>query len=142
MGGSKIGAVGIDGGGQHSTRNRWRTALKNEHYKEYNRIRAAFIEGCEQLGIELQFFTKDKQMKDGYRTVQFTANIFVRGNPYQEGMVVELKESDARDVIHAGRGFIVPNAVKANDLETATVERAIEKPETRTVKRTGKRKAS
>lgn len=138
MGVSRVVAVGIDGGNSHAGRAKWRTQLWNEHYKQYNTIKRSFVQACELLGMELQFF-QDKQgnikMKDGYKTVCMTANIFVRGIPYSDGAVVQLQESDARDVIHAGRGYIVEQKQVVDGLETASIRSATETPEKRVTRR-------
>lgn len=146
MGIKRFMCVGIDGGNNHAKGHKWRTDLWNEHYKQYNEIRTKLIEGAEQLGIEVQFW-KGTQMKDGYKTVHIKSNILVRGIHYEGGMVVELKEKDARDVVGAGRGVIVPNRKIIKSpvaMETAAVEKPVEVPTKRTrrpARKTAKKRA-
>lgn len=134
MGVTKIIAVGIDGGNAHASTHKFRTELWNNHYKQYNKFKHQFIEGCTELGIGVQFFNeKGNQMADGKKTVLFTGNTFVRGIPYQADTISELSEADARDVVAAGQAVFTQAKVHKPQLETAAKSQEVEVPEKRTV---------
>jgi len=136
MGVREIVAVGIDGGNSHAGRNKWRTSLKNEHYRDYNLIKHQFIEGCRKLGISLKFFREDGIMSTGMKYVIFNKSCLVRGIHHDEGSIAELPEMVAREAVQVGCAEFTRVRVfkEPKQVETAAVEVAVEVPERRVVR--------
>lgn len=141
MGVSKIVAVGIDGGQQHAARE-WRTRIRNEHFRDYNTIRAQFILGCHLLGIELEFPNLGGDyLPNGMKRVKILRNVLVKGFNHYAGEIVDLQPDDADILLAMGKaerwdGSFVEREIAA--IETATAKPAMEET-VATVKRTGKR---
>lgn len=133
MGISKIVAVGIDGGQAHAERKRWRTRLRNDHWRDYNRIRDHFISAGEFLNIDLAFFKGPTiPHTNGKMKVRFTKNLFVKGVPYHDGETAYLTEPEAVEVLSCGCGVPVTDKAETREgIETAAIERGIEAPEIR-----------
>ena len=101
MGVVRVVLVGIDGGGKHAGRE-WLTRLRNEHYKDYNRIRDAAIESAPRLGLTLEFFHPTHN-PDGTMKLKITRSTVVRGfRDVTAGEIVDVPEREARILVVEG----------------------------------------
>jgi hypothetical protein len=100
MGIKRVVCVGIDGG-QRWAQRQFLTRLRNEHYKDYNRIRDHFIQAAEILGIKLEFFggsgfiTKEGKMR--IRIINDT--IGDNGDTLRAGKVVDQTQGTANRLV-------------------------------------------
>lgn len=101
MGIARVVLVGIDGGGRHAERY-WHTRLRNEHYKDYNRIRDAAIESAPRLGLTLEFF-HPAHNPDGTMKIKIIRSTVVRGfRDVTAGEIVDVPEREARILVLEG----------------------------------------
>jgi hypothetical protein len=145
MGVARIMCVGIDGGGQHASRERWDTRLRADHSTDYNNIRNDFLLACSVHGIELAFFdAASRTFTNGMKTVRILSNTFCRGQPLFAGQVIDLLPLDADALMAAGRAVIEKKAAieptaappakvsegnKGPEIETAALAPGGETPE-------------
>jgi hypothetical protein len=135
MGVSKIICVGIDGGQSHATSVQWRTALQNEHYKLYDRIRTEFISRASQLGVQVQFWgAASPSQQRGNMKIMMKRSVWAGNLPLKEGASYELTESTAKELINMGAALHVAEPV----VETA----ATEPPQTPEPRKTRSKKAA
>jgi hypothetical protein len=135
MGIRKVVAVGIDGGSSHAS-GQWRTRLRASHATDYNKIRNAFIDACEQLGIELEFFKpnrKAEEMRNGKISVKVLRGTSASGRSLSVGEIVELNPQDAEILIGAG---------KAIPYREQVIERAVIETRAPAAKKATRKKAS
>jgi len=150
MGVTAIIAVGIDGGQCHAPGFDWRTNLRNEHYKAYNRIRNCFIADCQKLGIALRFYGKPEHQTNGTMKVRMLRTRFVRGTAYEAGELCSPRPDDSALLVAQGhaeyivgtepQAEVIETTAKAQPRETATkrtVKRATKKASTSTAKKKG-----
>lgn len=107
MGISKIVCVGIDGGGQHSSRAEWRTRLRNLHAMDYNAIRDAFIEAAGWLCIELEFHGCKTLMRNGKMKIKIIKQTFVGDGVGWVGKTYEVNPGEGNLLVASGKAVVV-----------------------------------
>lgn len=121
MGVTRLICVGIDGGGRHAART-WLTRLRNEHHRDYNRIRDSFIESAPLLGLTIEFHGTAHN-PDGTMTLKILSSSIVRNfRDVFTGEVVDVPEAEARVLIAERRARLATAA----DLEPASPAPAVE----------------
>lgn len=142
MGVSRVVLVGIDGGNFHADCHQWRTRLRNDHWKDYNAIRADAIRSAELMGLELQFFNPQGHMETGKITVKMLRTCSADGEHLTAGNSYTLNPSTASSLITLGRAIATGEAPEKATLappekETATLPTA----EARKAFKRGKKKS-
>ena len=125
MGIRKIVCVGIDGGQSHSRGWQWRTRLRNEHYRDYNRIRNEFIQAADWLGIELQFSGlngRNEVMTDGKISVKIKADCFFGDIAATQGSVHKVTPDIAQQLFGCGK------AIPFRETTVVTEEARLDRP--------------
>ncbi len=119
MGVRRVVCIGIDGGGRHADR-QWHTRLRNEHYKDYNRIRDGAIESAPRLGLTLEFF-HPAHNPDGTMKLLILKSSVVRAHADVEaGQIVnDIPEREARALVIEGCATANADVIAAEEARLA-----------------------